>query len=128
MDLHEEAFENVRKWWRAWIEKDLGTLEGMLDPDYVELTATRHLRPMGAGELMEEAGHYTRDVSISSWELFDPVTKLFEHTVVCSYGFRISGERAGRRFTYAGRATDVLVKKDDHWSYVSHQGSLEASI
>ncbi len=130
MDLHEEAFENVRKWWRAWVDKDLGTVKGMLDPDYAELTAMRLLRsmePMEIGEVMKEAGHYARDVSIRDWELFDPVTRLFERTVVCSYGFRIAGERAGHRFAYVGHATDVLVKKDDRWTYVSHRGTLETS-
>lgn len=127
MDLHEEAFENVRKWWRAWVEKDLGVVERMLDPCYAELSATKRLRPKGIRDLREEADHYARDVSIRDWELFDPVTRLFEHTVVCSYGFRISGERAGHRFSYVGRATDVLVKKNDHWSYVSHHGTLESS-
>jgi hypothetical protein len=127
MDLHEEAFENVRKWWRAWVEKDVATLEQMLDRDYAELTAMRHFRPMGVDELLEEANQQASRVSITHWEVFDPVTRLFESTVVCSYGFRISGERAGRGFAYMGRATDVLTRKDGRWTYVSHHATLEGS-
>ena len=124
MDVHEEAFETVRRWWRAWVEGDLVTVERMADPDYVELSETRHLRPLGVGQLRGDSGGYAEKVSITAWEVYDPVTKVFERTVSCSYAFRISGERGGRHFSFQGRATDVLAKKNDHWMYVSHYGTL----
>lgn len=129
VDQHEEAFDAVRRWWRAWIEKDVETLNRMVDPEYTEMSETKRLLPMGSktiGELLEEASRYAKDVFITHWEVFDPVTRLFEHTVVCSYCFRLSGERRGRSFTFEGRATDVLAKKDGQWRLVSHNGSLES--
>jgi ketosteroid isomerase-like protein len=126
MDVHEEAFDAVRRWWRAWVEGDVGTLERMADPDYVELTEMKQLRPLGVAQLCDEVSRYAGRVSITDWEVYDPATKVFERTVSCSYSFRISGERGGRRFSFRGRATDVLAKKNDRWMYVSHYGTLES--
>jgi ketosteroid isomerase-like protein len=125
VDLHEEAFDAVRKWWRAWVERDLGTVELMTDPDYFELTEAKHVRPLGIAQLLEEASRYAEQIAITDWDVYEPVTKVFERTVSCSYCFRIAGRRGGRRFSFSGRATDVLVKKEDHWAYMSHHGTLE---
>lgn len=129
MDQHEEAFDTVRRWWRAWIEKDVETLERMVDPEYTELSETKRLLaagPRSVRELLEEARRCTEEVAITDWELFDPVTRLFEHTVVCNYCFRLSGQRRGRSFAFEGRASDVLARKDGQWRLVSHEGSLES--
>ena len=125
VDLHQEAFDAVREWWRAWVERDLGTVERMADPGYVEQTGTRRLRPLGPTELIEEATRDATQVAVTEWDVYDPVTRVFERTVSCSYCFRIAGRRGGREFAFSGRATDVLVKKDDRWTYVSHHGTLE---
>ena len=125
LDVHEEAFECVRSWWRAWAEKDLATLARMVGPGYSERTETRRTRSMDVDQLMEEATRCCEEVSITSWELSDPVTKLFQRVVVCSYAFRLTGRRGGRPFAFSGRATDVLSRDDDAFLLVSHHGSLD---
>ena len=125
--LHEEAFEAVRRWWRAWVEKDLETIELMLSPDYLERDPTGNNPFVGPGELIRQATRYCDDCSITEWALDDPVAQELEHTVRCSYRFRISGMRGNRLFVYEGRATDVLTKKEGRWTFVSHDGKLEHS-
>lgn len=119
MDLNEEAFEAVRRWWRARIQKDRGTLERMEATEHAELRASGQPPPTGQAPLPEE------EVSITDWDVFEPVTKLFDETVVCSYRFRMSGKRGRRNFTLVGRATDVLSKIGEGWTYLSHHGVLE---
>jgi len=126
-DLHEEAFEYVRSWWRAWAEKDLSALERMVGPGYSERTATHGTRTYALDQLMEEASRSCEEVSIVSWELTDPVTKLYQRRVVCSYAFRLAGTRGGRPFSFTGRATDVLLLLDEAFSLLSHEGTLETS-
>lgn len=127
-DLHEQALDALRKWWRAWVERDLDTVQGMLDPEYSEHGETVKLEPGTStkiGQLIEEARQQSAEVSITEWEIYDTVTKLFENMVVCCYCFRISGRRGRREFTFAGRATDVLSLKEERWTVVSHHGTLD---
>lgn len=123
--LHEEVFEAVHRWWRAWAEKDLETIERMLSPEYVERSADAGTRPVGAGELIQQATRYCQECSISTWELDELVAKVLEHAVMCSYRFRISGTRGAHRFVYEGRATDVLTKQQELWILVAHDSKLE---
>ena len=123
--LHHDVFEAVRRWWRAWVEKDLETIERMLSPEYVERGAAGPNQVVGPGELVQQATRYFEECSITKWALDDPVTEVLEHAVICSYRFRISGIRGNRHFVYEGRATDVLTKQEDLWTFVSHDGKLE---
>jgi hypothetical protein len=127
-DLHEQALEAVRKWWNAWAERDLETVKGMLDPTYSEQGEIAGIRLPSSreiGRLIEEAQQQSADVSITHWEIYDTVTRLFDSTAVCSYAFHISGRRGRRSFTFEGRATDVLSLKEGQWTFVSHRGTLD---
>lgn len=121
MEPKEEAFETVRRWWRAWAERDLPTVQDMLAPDYAELSEMGRFQPLSCAS----PGRPLEDVTITEWEIFDPVTKVFEFTVVCSYCFRISGVRGRKSFAFAGRATDVLSRRDERLCFLSHQRTLE---
>jgi len=123
----KEVFEAVQRWWRAWVEKDLRTVKTMVASDYSEISASGRLKTLGARELLDQATQSFKDCSITEWELFDPVTRIFDRVVVCSYVFRIAGTRGDKRFVYEGRATDVLSKKEDVWTLVSHEGTLNTS-
>jgi hypothetical protein len=85
------------------------------------------LKTLGSSQLAELLSCQGDECSITEWELSDPVTRLFEHVIVCSYVFRFSGRRGSRSFTYEGRATDVLSRKGDQWTFVCHEGVLITS-
>lgn len=127
LDVPEAAFEWIRSWWRAWAEKDLDALARMVGPRYTERDGMKRPRTLGLDELIEEATECCKQVSIASWEITEPVTKLYEHVVVVSYAFRLSGTRGALPFAFQGRATDVLSRTDDAFLLVSHQGTLEAT-
>lgn len=120
-DLREEAFNLVRTWWRAWVEGDESTVAAMLHPEFAELNERREFKHLGG----RTTSGCKEAMCIDSWDIFDPVTKLFPHTIVCTYSFRISGTRAGQPFSLAGYATDVMLKQSGGWFYVSHHGTLQ---
>ena len=95
--------------------------------DYSERNDMGHLRTLGPGRLNEILSCPGGDCVITDWELSDPVTRLFEHVVVCSYVFRFSGTRGKRNFLYEGRATDVLSLQKGRWTVVAHEGVLQHS-
>lgn len=123
-DLHAAAFEMVQRWWRAWIEGDSNTIAEMAAADYAERDDMGQLRTLSPGRLNELLSCPEGECEIRDWELSDPVTRLFEHVVVCSYAFRFSGRRGRRDFLYEGRATDVLSWERGRWSVISHEGVL----
>jgi hypothetical protein len=125
IDLHADAFEAVQRWWRAWIERDSQVLEQMADADYAERNGRGRLQTVGSSRLIEIFSRECAECLITEWELSDPVTRLFEHVVVCSYVFRFSGKRGRQSFSYEGRATDVLSRQGDVWTLVAHEGVLE---
>lgn len=126
-DLRAAAFETVHRWWRAWIERDMKSVADMAAGDYAERNDMGHLRTLSPARLNEILSCPEGDCVITDWELSDPVTRLFEHVVVCSYVFRFSGRRGNQNFVYEGRATDVLSLKDGRWTVVSHEGVLQGS-
>jgi ketosteroid isomerase-like protein len=121
MEPQEEAFETVRRWWQAWAERDLPTVQEMLAPDYAEISEMGRFQPLSS----PSADRAPEDVTITEWEVFDPVTKVFEFTVVCCYCFRLSGVRGRKSFAFSGRATDVLSRSGERWRFLSHQRTLE---
>ena len=125
IDLHAAAFEAVHRWWRAWIERDSRAVEEMAAAECMERNDRGRLKTLGSGRLIEVLSCQEEDCSITDWELSDPVTRLFEHLIVCSYTFRFSGKRGNQSFMYEGCATVVLSRKDGRWIFVSHEGVLE---
>jgi hypothetical protein len=124
INLRAAAFDAVQRWWRAWIERDTEAVAELAGADYAERDDMGHLRKLSPGRLNELLSSPEGDCVIREWELSDPVTRLFEHVVVCSYVFRFSGRRGRRDFLYEGRATDVLSWKDGRFSVISHEGVL----
>jgi len=124
-DLRSAAFEMVHRWWQAWIERDMTRVAEMAAGDYSERNDMGHLRTLGPGRLNELLSCPEGDCVITGWELSEPVTRLFEHVVVCSYVFRFSGRRGTQTFSYEGRATDVLSLQDGRWTIISHEGVLQ---
>lgn len=123
-DLHATAFQVIHRWWQAWIERDAKVIAEMASADYSERDDMGHLRTLGPGRLKELLSCPEADCVITEWQLSDPVTRLFDNVIVCSYAFRFSGRRRNRSFLYEGRATDVLSWKNDHWTIISHEGVL----
>jgi hypothetical protein len=115
MSVDEEVIEAVRRWWRAWVGKDLGEAEIAPGPFFSEAS-----RLLGSGRAFEE------DVAVTDWDIFDPVTEPLGGMVVVSYCFRISGKRGRRSFEVTGRATNVLSKENDRWTHLFHHGVLES--
>jgi hypothetical protein len=115
MSADAEVVEAVRRWWHAWVTKDLGTMEVVRGPSVSEAS-----RLLGLGRAFEE------EVAITEWDIFDPVTEPLGGMVVVSYSFRISGKRGRRSFAMTGRATNVLSKQGDHWTHLFHHGVLES--
>ena len=124
-DLHAAAFDAVHRWWQAWVERDSRVVQQMAAADYTERNAMGRLHTLGSGRLIEILAQDCADCAITEWELSDPVTRVFEHVIVCSYAFKFMGRRGSQSFMYEGRATDVLSRQGDEWIFVSHEGVLE---
>ena len=124
---HEDALQTIRDWWRAWSENDLDAIESMTDPDYAELSDTRSFRQIGSEALSDAPSQYRERIEIESWRIDNAVTRAFQDAITCTYSFEIEGRRHGRPFAYEGYATDVLRRRDQRWTYVSHQTTLVAS-
>jgi hypothetical protein len=114
MSADEDVVEAVRRWWWAWIRRDPGKAD--VAP---EQTLSEASRLLGSGRTFEE------EVAITDCDIFDPVTEPLGGMVVVSYCFRISGKRGRRSFALTGRATNVLSKENDRWTYLFHHGVLE---
>ena len=97
-DLRAEAFEIIHRWWQAWIERDMKRIAEMTAGDYSERNDMGHLRTLGPGRLNEILSCPEGDCVITDWELSDPVTRLFEHVVVCSYVVCFSGHSGNQTF------------------------------
>lgn len=124
-DLHAAAFDAVHQWWRAWVDRDERAVQEMASADYLEHTDMGRLKSLGSGRLIEVMSCQGDDCLITEWELSDPVTRRFDHVIVCSYAFRFLGKRGTQSFLYEGRATDVLSRNEDQWVFVSHEGILQ---
>ena len=124
-DLHSAAFETVHRWWKAWVDRDVETIARLADHDYAERDDLGHIRTLGSAGLDDRLSPTDVGCVITEWELYDPVTRLFNNVIVCSYAYRFSGRRGRQTFSFEGRATDVLSWKDGEWTVVSHEGILQ---
>lgn len=126
-DKHDEAYEAVRAWWKAWVEKDMEAVRRLTADDYLEYMDARR-QPIGLGELLREADRYCKEVSITRWELSAPTTKVFDDSVVCSYRFSVSGQYGNRRFAFSGWASDTLTSRGGRLVIASHRGAIEGRV
>jgi ketosteroid isomerase-like protein len=125
----DEAFETIEAWWRAWIENDASAIESLTDPGYFELSEARTFQQPGTAPTPETKAtpEYSERIEITSWHIDAPATKAFSGTVVCTYSFFIHGTRNGHPFAYEGFATDVLRRRGNRWTYISHHTTLVVS-
>ena len=119
----EAIIASVRRWWAAWEAKDLGALEAMALEDYVEFTGNSAAPRIGRAALIAVARRAFQQATMTAWEVLDPVVRQEGNTAVVMYRWTEQAILGGRSTSAHGAATDVLVKKDGVWRYLSHHST-----
>ncbi len=115
----EEFTQVINSLWAAWSRKDIAALEALAAEDYVEFSGST-ARTVGKANVAKAAQKFFQNNSINAWTIRDLMVQRYGDTAVCSYYWTDSVTIKGKEFSFAGAATEVLVKQDDKWKYVHH--------
>jgi hypothetical protein len=101
--------------WRAWFAGDEATLRGMLPPEFVGLN-------MGDGPfsdrettLRESREYAAAGGRLVRLEFPETRAQRLGDTVVLYGRYRVVLESGGEQETFAGRLTEVFVRRDGRW-------------
>lgn len=119
----------VRDWWRAWAEKDLGSLLSIAREDYVEFTGHSEQHRDGRSLLATVAEQAFAAVTIRSWQVEDVIVRPLEgDAAVIAYRWSSEVDPGSGRQRRFGVATDVVSRQGDQWQYVAHHSSLLGTV
>jgi ketosteroid isomerase-like protein len=114
----------VRSWWRAWAEKDLDALGRLAREDYLEFTGHSVSHRVGHNTLMEVAREAFGLVTIVRWELCAlQELQPMDEVAVMGYRWKVLARRGDGTLRIHGVATDILVREDLEWRYLSHHST-----
>ncbi|MFZ5624075.1 MAG: YybH family protein [Gemmatimonadota bacterium] len=114
---------SLRRWWTAWEKKDLSVLEEMALEDYVEFAGQGEGPRVGRSVLMDAARRAFQRFTITSWEIIDPVVRREGDVAIVAYRWTEQVTLDGRPTSLKGVATDVLVRRQGTWCYLSHHST-----
>lgn len=115
----EEFAQVINSLWAAWSSKDISVLEALVAEDYVELSGST-ARTVGRANVAKAAQRFFQNNRINAWTIRDLMVQRYGDTAVCSYYWTDSVTIKGKDCSFAGAATDVLVRQDEKWKYVHH--------
>lgn len=115
----------VRSWWKAWQQKDGGSLRRLAREDYVEFTGHSEAHRVGRRTLLEVADRAFRLFTISGWDIRElQQLQPTDDLALMGYRWRMDVERGDGHVRLTGVATDVLVRTEEGaWQYLSHHST-----
>ncbi len=114
----------VHTWWLAWERQDRAALERLAREEYLEFTGHSESHRVGRNTLLSVAEEAFRLVSITSWQLeaLQQVCPAPDAAVV-GYRWVVTARRGDGELRLHGVATDILVREEDGWRYLSHHST-----
>lgn len=113
----------VERWWRAWQDKNIQTVDQMSLPDYTEFTGSSDRPRVGKESLLEIAEEAFGSVTITDWHIDELSVSVQGDTAVVFYTWSEKVETAEGMRSLRGVASDVLVRRDNKWLYLSHHST-----
>lgn len=114
----------VHTWWLAWERKDRAALEQLAREEYLEFTGHSESHRVGRNTLLSVAEEAFRLVSIVAWKL-EALQQVCPSpdAAVAGYRWLVTARKGDGELRLHGVATDVLVREEDGWRYLSHHST-----
>jgi len=118
----QEVWAFEQKQWSMGAAKDLGWIDAMAHENLSFWSADRHA-PQGKGSLARWAKYDNQNSTVLEQELHPLAITITGDVAVVHYTYVVASENAEKKRKLAqGRYTDVLVKDDGRWKFLTWTG------